>query len=98
MEGRNEIARTPFGALLRELRGAANITQEALAQRSGLSVQAIAALERGRRSPRPSTVEWLAEALRLDTRQKEAFIAAARGRSIPGTGRPDTGDPEVLLN
>ena len=79
------VSQGAFGALLRQFRAAANITQEELAERSGLSLAAIAALEqRIRRSPRPSTVEWLAEALKLDARQKEAFVAAARGRSIYG--------------
>jgi transcriptional regulator with XRE-family HTH domain len=64
---RGEVARQGrFGSVLRELRAAANLTQEELAERSGMSVEAISALERGdRRSPRPSTVEWLAEPLKL---------------------------------
>jgi transcriptional regulator with XRE-family HTH domain len=36
-----------FGERLRELRTAAGLTQEALAERSGISVNAIAALENG---------------------------------------------------
>src|SRR5215467_666930 len=73
-----------FGMLLRMFRATANLTQEELAERSGLSVQAIRALEQGtRRSPRPSTVEWLAEALRLDAGHKRELIAAARGGLVP---------------
>src|SRR5215472_16360143 len=69
-----------FGRLLRKYRHAANLTQEELAERSGLSVEGIGVLERGdRRSPRPSTVEYLSGALRLTPEQKERFIAAARG-------------------
>jgi tetratricopeptide (TPR) repeat protein/transcriptional regulator with XRE-family HTH domain len=84
------VPKGAFGALLRQFRAEANITQETLAQRSGLSVQAIAALEQGtRRSPRPSTVEWLADALNLDARRKAAFVAAARGRSLQGTPTPE---------
>ncbi|MDQ2831377.1 MAG: helix-turn-helix domain-containing protein, partial [Chloroflexota bacterium] len=46
-----------FGALLRRHRLAASLSQEALAERAGLSANAVAALERGRRSaPRPDTV------------------------------------------
>jgi tetratricopeptide (TPR) repeat protein/transcriptional regulator with XRE-family HTH domain len=82
---RDAVDRGEFGALLRKFRAAANLTQEELADRSGLSVQAIRALEQGnRQSPRPSTVEWLADALRLDAPRKEAFVAAARGRSLDG--------------
>src|SRR5215467_15740476 len=72
-----------FGGLVREYRQAANLTREKLAERSGLSVEGIGALERGdRRSPRPSTIEFLSEALRLDAEQKEQLIAAAHGSSV----------------
>jgi transcriptional regulator with XRE-family HTH domain len=79
--GKNVSGEGAFGDLLRAYRQAANLTQEALAERSGMSVEAIGALERGeRRSPRPSTVEFLAEALKLDAAQRQALVAAARGR------------------
>jgi transcriptional regulator with XRE-family HTH domain len=54
-----------FGALLARYRGAANLTQEDLAERAGLSVRAIRALERGgsRRLPHPALGR-----LRLQTR------------------------------
>ena len=39
-----------FGGLLRRFRLAAGFSQEALAERAGLSADAVAALERGRRS------------------------------------------------
>jgi tetratricopeptide (TPR) repeat protein/transcriptional regulator with XRE-family HTH domain len=68
-----------FGAVLRSLRGMKGLTQEELAERSGLSVYAISMLERGvRRTPRSSTVEFLAEALKLDQQQRAALAAAAR--------------------
>ena len=78
-----------FAALLRDHREAANLTQEDLARLSGLSAQGISMLERGvRRTPRSSTLEVLARALGLDTPQRSALIAAARGRSAdPGCGR-----------
>jgi transcriptional regulator with XRE-family HTH domain len=72
--------------LLRGYRVAANLTQEELAERSGVSIEAIGALERGsRRSPRPSTVAFLVAALKLDAQQSESLTTAARGRPI----RPD---------
>jgi tetratricopeptide (TPR) repeat protein/transcriptional regulator with XRE-family HTH domain len=78
--GNNVSGGRTFGALLRDYRSAANITQEELAERSGISVQAIGALERGvRRAPRPSTIEFLAGALKLDSSQHAALVAAARG-------------------
>jgi tetratricopeptide (TPR) repeat protein len=73
-----------LGPLLREYRAAANLTQQELAERCGLSVQAIGALERGDRLfPRPFTVDLLAEALELDARQRERLIAAARRQPAP---------------
>jgi predicted ATPase/transcriptional regulator with XRE-family HTH domain len=69
----------PFGELLRRHRRDAGLTQEALAQSSGMSVQAIAAIENGRRlRPHWQTVLALAGALRLAGEQREAMLAAAR--------------------
>ncbi|TDU91513.1 tetratricopeptide repeat protein [Kribbella voronezhensis] len=52
--------------LLRHWRTEAGLTQEALADRSGLSVEGIRALEGGRRlRPRPTTIEQLSAALEL---------------------------------
>ena len=56
----------PLGARLRQLRGEAGLTQEELAQRSGLSVRMVSNLERGRtRRPYPSSVRSPAHALGL---------------------------------
>jgi transcriptional regulator with XRE-family HTH domain len=55
-----------FGALLRRYRQAAALSQEELAERAGLSVDAVGTLERGRRTlPRPDTVTLLVKALGL---------------------------------
>lgn len=68
-----------FGSLLRNLRLRANLTHEALAARSGLSVDAISMLERGvRHTPRRSTVVALVQALRPPPDAREALFAAAR--------------------
>src|ERR1700722_20953108 len=54
------------GEWLRQQRVAAGLTQEDLAERSGVSVRAIADLERGRtRKPYPSSVRALVRALGL---------------------------------
>jgi non-specific serine/threonine protein kinase len=67
-----------FGALLRQHRLAASLSQEMLGERAQLSVNAIAALERGRRTaPRPGTVVVLAEALGLTPQERAALIDAA---------------------
>src|SRR6185437_15980201 len=56
-----------FAALLRRFRRATGMTQAELAERAGLSPEAISALERGvNRTPRRETVELLAEALGLE--------------------------------
>lgn len=55
-----------WGALLREARQAAGLTQGQLASRSGVAERSISDLERGRAStPRRSTAEMLADALGL---------------------------------
>jgi len=60
-----EASRTP-GAWLRQQRKAAGLTQEDLAERSGVSVRTIADLERGRtRKPYPSSLRALVRALGL---------------------------------
>ena len=74
----------PFGEWLKRYRAAAGLTQEALAERAGLSVRGISDLERGRRaSPYYDTVRLLADALDLDTDDRANLLAAARGHAFP---------------
>src|SRR5262249_11393945 len=78
-----DVEATPFGAVLLRLRAEAGLTQEQLAARAGLSPNAIAALERGRRrAPRGATVELLAGALGLDGDTRAKFVAAARSTAV----------------
>jgi predicted ATPase/transcriptional regulator with XRE-family HTH domain len=71
----------PFGERLRRLRVAAGLSQEALAERAGLSAQAIGALETGkRRRPYPNTVAALADALGLSEIER---VALAEARVTP---------------
>lgn len=68
-----------FGALLRRLRLAAGLTQEALAERAGVSAKTIGELERKpSRAPRLGTVPLLADALGLGSAGRARFLAAAR--------------------
>jgi non-specific serine/threonine protein kinase len=88
-----------FGAILRRYRGTRGLTQEELAERAGLHVQAISKLERDvRQSPRGTTVEFLARALSLDPAERRTFETAARGRPVPAVaaGRSAGSTPEPL--
>ncbi|WP_051426091.1 ATP-binding protein [Jiangella gansuensis] len=77
MSGRNEV--DDFAALLRRHRQAAGLSQEELAEKAGLSADAVAALERGRRrAPRPLTVRMLATALNLGDTHLAEFIESLR--------------------
>jgi predicted ATPase/DNA-binding XRE family transcriptional regulator len=68
-----------FGAQLKALREAAGFTQEELAAIAGLSVQAIGALERGRRRrPHVETVRALSAALDLTGATRDALLKSAR--------------------
>ncbi|MBE1494617.1 transcriptional regulator with XRE-family HTH domain [Amycolatopsis lexingtonensis] len=73
-----------FGVRLRRLRRAAGLTQEALAEASGLSAQAVGALERGeRRFPHRETLDLLADALDLAGDARTEFAAAAARPKTP---------------
>ncbi len=87
-----------FADLLRQHRAAAGLTQEELAERAQLSVDAVSTLERGtRRSPRKETVALLAAALALAPEERAAFALAARRSSSPTAGLaatpPEQPDP-----
>ena len=69
-----------FGDVLKRLRTSACLTQEALAERAGISARGISALERGVNSaPRRETLSRLIAALGLATPDRVALEAAARG-------------------
>ena len=68
-----------FGALLRRYRVAAELSQEALAERAHMSARGIRDLERGVRSkPYRGTVDQLAAALGLNAAEREALEHTAR--------------------
>lgn len=78
--------RQAFGALLRRYRHAVGLSQEALAERAGLTAQAISALERGvRQAPYRDTVQMLGDALGLDPAERAAFEASVARRRGPAT-------------
>jgi non-specific serine/threonine protein kinase len=71
------LAANSFGDLLRQHRVAAGLTQEALAERAGLSVHGIQKLERGGTHPYRDTVRRLMSGLQLSPEETLAFQAAA---------------------
>ena len=71
-----------FGALLRELRANAFLTQEQLAEAAGLSPRSVSDLERGvNQTARMATAKLLADALGLAGEPRSAFLSAARGQA-----------------
>jgi len=75
-----------FSAVLRQLRTSAALSQEALAERAGLSPRGISDLERGvRRAPHLTTVRLLADALALNPAERQLLLAAARPARLPET-------------
>jgi class 3 adenylate cyclase/tetratricopeptide (TPR) repeat protein/DNA-binding XRE family transcriptional regulator len=69
-----------FGELLRHYRLAAGLTQEALAEKAGLSVRGLSDLERGlRQSPHPDTVRRLGDALGLERGDQLALASTVVG-------------------
>ena len=64
-----------FGAQLRACRRLVGLSQEELAELSGLSVRTISNLERGHgRKPYPNTRERLADALELRDQARNEFL------------------------
>ncbi len=94
-----------FADLLRAYRRAAQMTQEQLAERAGLSVRALRKLESGTSlAPRRDTIDLLAAALKLSDEQRtlleasasqQRFVASATP-SLPGTIGPPRVDPAVM--
>ena len=84
MEGEEEEGSSDFGSILRRYRLAMGLSQGALAERAGLSLYGISALERGyRRAPQRETLVRLARALALNEEQRQAFENAAVRPSSP---------------
>jgi predicted ATPase/DNA-binding XRE family transcriptional regulator len=74
-----------LGELLRAFRSRSGLSQEALADRAGISAKAVGAIEQGtRRAPYRHTIAALAEALALTLSERNSLErAAARVRSAP---------------
>src|SRR5437763_16646328 len=88
-------AREPvsFGALVRQYRLGAGLTQAALAVRAGVSLRAVQDLERSVGRPQRETARRLAEALELTAERRARFdrAAAPSPRSRMAARRPIPG-------
>jgi transcriptional regulator with XRE-family HTH domain len=101
--GRDLVGTETFAAMVQRWRHNANLTQEGLAERSGLSPRSIQNLERGRVSrPRRDSVRLLADALGLTGADRAAFVHASRlGTPTPITawrGVTDSGKVTMADN
>ena len=83
-------AAVKFGELLRDHRRAADLTQEELAERAGISPRSISDLERGgAHVPRRDTVGLIARALGLTGSEREAFESLVERRRRRGYSQPE---------
>jgi tetratricopeptide (TPR) repeat protein/transcriptional regulator with XRE-family HTH domain len=83
--------------MLKRLRGAVGLSQAELAERAGLSVKAISALERGeRRRPYPHTLRALAAALRLSAEDRAALLNVGTSQGSREDGAHARGDDAGL--
>jgi tetratricopeptide (TPR) repeat protein/transcriptional regulator with XRE-family HTH domain len=88
-----------FGEMVRAYRHRRGLSQEELAEATGLSVRALGKIESGRTGvPRPSTVRMLADALGLAGDERDRFVgAAAGGLSAPTVPRQLPADPSTFI-
>lgn len=73
------VLRVRFGNKLKHLRKKADLTQQQLAEKTGLSIDFIGMIERGERAPSFDTLEKFSEALNIKiadlfTEEKEGVI------------------------
>jgi non-specific serine/threonine protein kinase len=93
-EGSASVA---FAALLRQFRVRAGLSQQMLADRAMLSVQAVSALERGyRKVPYRETLERLEDALSLTPEARVALERAARRARSSRTAESEAPPPNNL--
>lgn len=88
-------AASRVGAILKAGRARALLTQEQLAERTGLSARSIRRWESGDASGRPysSSLRLLAEALNLDEAEVAELGAAGRGHGDPTVREASSGPP-----
>src|SRR5579863_5574216 len=86
-----------FAALLKSLRVAAGLSQQSLAERALISVQAVSALERGyRKAPYRATLLRIADALGLSEADRETLERSAHRERGPRLIERDATPPHNL--
>ncbi|OLF05181.1 hypothetical protein BLA60_37325 [Actinophytocola xinjiangensis] len=86
-----------FSTLLRRLRRQAGMTQEQLAERSGVGVRTIRGFETGERTdPRLATMRLLADSLGLRPDQRDELLATAMRPGAGGSSAPTGPVPRQL--
>ncbi|MFD7555482.1 helix-turn-helix domain-containing protein [Streptomyces sp. NPDC059835] len=93
-----EERRKLFGGLLRGARERVGLTQETLAERSGLSARAIGNLERGRAKPRADSLRRIVYALGGAQREGAALVAAAGLQDVDSAEQTDDRAERHRLN
>lgn len=86
---------TSFGAWVRHARKDNDLTQEALAEQVGCSVQMIRAIEQDKARPSRQLAELLAQRLDVPAAARPAFVQWARGGPPPQ--EPAPGPPPALV-
>lgn len=86
--------RARFGASLREWRRRGDLTQEQLAERSGLSYKFVGEIERGQGNPTIETIARLADALTIGI--CDLLEGPGRERTSPGEYRITKRDLHVV--
>jgi predicted ATPase/DNA-binding XRE family transcriptional regulator len=84
-----------FGDELRRLRRRSGLSQETLAARAGLSTEAVSLLERGRRTPRLTTMRLLADGMSLPEGDRPAFFATVNLFPDASPTLPTFSDPTI---
>jgi transcriptional regulator with XRE-family HTH domain/tetratricopeptide (TPR) repeat protein len=93
------LAAESLSELLRRYRARAGLTQAALAEKAGLSEQAISVLERGTRSrPRVDTVRALTAVLGLSADETTEFMTVARGKGRKARSPGPATDPSAAAD
>ena len=87
-----EVQAEWFAGRLRELREKAGLTQKELADKTGINLGGLRALEQGLNGPTWATLLALCKALTVDC---TAFTTPPKAQDKPGPGRPAKPKPDA---